>query len=55
MRITTTVLTILDANAIASSSPLRLTLAQKIHNMDDSSFTDHSPLAGCVFPIVVGK
>jgi hypothetical protein len=41
MRITTAVLTIIDVNATASSSPLCLTLARNIHNPADSSFTDH--------------
>jgi hypothetical protein len=42
---------IVDVNATALLSPLRLTLARKIHNLDDNSFTDHSPLADCVFPM----
>ena len=51
MRTMTTILTIVDANATAPSSPLCLTLAQKIHDLDDSSFTDHSPLVHCAFPM----
>ena len=51
MRITTAVLTIVDAKEITLSSPLCLTLAQKIHNLDNNSFTNHSPSTDYVFPM----